>query len=55
MLLKQSIVLSLLAIAGFTILGCAEKKSRGVTFEGPESEVTFEMETKDKTPDDDDD
>ena len=36
-------------------LGCAEKKTRTMKFEGPESEVKLEMETTDKNPDDDDD
>lgn len=49
------VVASALVLAGLVSAGCAKKKTRGVTFEGPESEVTFEMETTDKTPDDEDD
>jgi len=50
---KPIIVLLFLALAGLVSVGCAEKKTRGVTFEGPKSEVSLQVETTDKDPDDD--
>lgn len=46
------IMLSCALLMGAATLGCAKKKTRSVTFEGPESEVSLELETTDKNPDD---
>jgi hypothetical protein len=44
--------LFLLLAACVTVGGCAEKKTRGVTVKGPDSEVKVEVETTDRDPDD---
>lgn len=50
---KSLLCLVCLVLVGIATLGCAKKKTRSVTFEGPESEVSLELETTDKNPDDD--
>lgn len=51
---SKTIALTMLVIMGVSFMsGCAEKKKRSMTLEGPEREVEIEMTTTDKDPDDD--
>ena len=51
---RTLMLLLLLTLCGGVVSACAEKSTRGITFEGPESEVSFQVETTDKDPDDED-
>jgi len=48
------IIMIALLSAGVIVPGCAKKKTRSVTVEGPENKYEVKLEKTDKKPDDDD-